>query len=139
MSETSKSFKVAGIVSDDKGRVKVRYCNDLVGRVKLFSKNANTKRIDFVELPNPMDKVSAIKFLMANEKFQSPEDQAVLSDALEGREPKAPKAKKPKTEKVATVKASKKNVPSLDSIKARAKKSKASVEDVIAAVTETTE
>lgn len=135
----SKTFKVAGIVSDDKGRVKVRYCNDLVGRVKLFSKNSNTKRIDFVELPEPMDKVSAIKFLMANEKFQSPEDQAVFSDALEGREPKPVKAKKPKTEKVSKVKTSKKNVPSLDSIKARGKKSKASVEDVIAAVTETAE
>lgn len=136
MSETAKSFKVAGIVSDDKGRVKVRYCNDLVGRVKLFTKNPNTKRVDFIELPSPMDKVSAIKFLMAHDTFKSPEDQAVLADALEGREPKS---KKPKTQKVAKVKADKKSVPSLDSIKARAKKSKASVEDVIAAVTETTE
>lgn len=139
MSETSKTFKVAGIVSDDKGRTKVRYCNDLVGRVKLFSKNASTKRIEFVELPNPMDKVSAIKFLTSHEKFQSPEDQAVLFEALESRE-STPKVKKTKVEKVAKVKTSKKNVPSLDSIKARGKKSKASVEDVIAAVTtETTE
>ena len=136
MSETSKTFKVAGIVGDDKGRVKVRYCNDLVGRVKLFTKNPNTKRVDFIELPNPMDKVSAINFLMAHGDFKSPEDQAVLSDALEGREPKS---KKSKSEKVAKVKSTKKNVPSLDSIKARAKKSTASVEDVIAAVTETTE
>lgn len=136
MSETSKTFKVAGIVGDDKGRVKVRYCNDLVGRVKLFTKNPNTKRVDFIELPNPMDKVSAINFLMAHGDFKSPEDQAVLSDALEGREPKS---KKPKSEKVTKVKSTKKNVPSLDSIKARAKKSTVSVEDVIAAVTETTE
>lgn len=136
MSETAKSFKVAGIVGDDKGRVKVRYCNDLVGRVKLFTKNPNTKRVDFIELPSPMDKVSAIKFLMAHDTFKSPEDQAVLSDALEGREPKT---KTPKAKKVATVKSSKKNVPSLDSIKARGKKYKASVEDVIAAVTETAE
>ena len=133
MSETSKTFKVAGIVSDEKGRVKVRYCNDLVGRIKLFSKNSGTKRIDFVELPNPMDKVEAIKFLMANEKFQSPEDQATLSEALDGRLPK--ETQKSKSPKVAKVKATKKNAPSLDSIKARAKKSKASVEDVIAAVT----
>ena len=139
MSETAKSFKVAGIVTDDKGRTKVRYCNDLVGRVKLFSKNPNTKRIDFVELPNPMDKVSAIKFLMAHQTFQSPGDQAIFSEALETREGLAPKAKKPKAEKVTKVKTDKKSVPSLDSIKARAKKSTVSVEDVIAAVTETTE
>lgn len=139
MSETSKTFKVAGIVSDDKGRVKVRYCNDLVGRVKLFSKNASTNRIDFIELPNPMDKVSAINFLVAHEKFQSPEDQAILADALDNRQSAPSNVKKPKIEKVSKVTISKKNIPSLDSIKARGKKSNVTVKDVIAAVTEIAE
>lgn len=140
MSET-KLFAVAGIVTDGKGRSKVRFGNDLAGRIKILAKSVGATRIDFVDLPSPMGKVDALKYLASHEKFQSPEDQAVIGDNLSNRmpktakEPKAPKVAK--TKKEAKIKASKQNVPSLDSIKARGKKSKASVEDVIAAVTET--
>ena len=139
MSET-KLFAVAGIVTDGKGRSKVRFGNDLAGRIKILAKAVGATRIDFVDLPSPMGKVDALKYLASHEKFQSPEDQAVIGDNLSNRMPKAVKEPKaPKAKKEAKVVASKQNVPSLDSIKARGKKSKATVEDVIAAVAETTE
>lgn len=128
MSET-KVFSVAGIVTDGKGRSKVRFGNDLAGRIKVLAKAAGASRLDFVELPLPMGKVDALKYLTQHEKFQSPEDQAVIADGLANRlsktvkEPKAPKAKRE-----TKVKASKKNAPSLDSIKARANKAKTTTE-----------
>lgn len=131
MSET-KVFSVAGIVTDGKGRSKVRFGNDLAGRIKVLAKAAGASRLDFVELPLPMGKVDALKYLTQHEKFQSPEDQAVIADGLANRlsktvkEPKAPKA--PKAKRETKVKASKKNAPSLDSIKARANKAKTTTE-----------
>lgn len=139
MSET-KLFAVAGIVTDGKGRSKVRFGNDLAGRIKILAKAVGATRIDFVDLPSPMGKVDALKYLASHEKFQSPEDQAVIGDNLSNRMPKTAKEPKaPKATKEAKVKVSKQNVPSLASIKARGKKSTATVEDVIAAVAETTE
>lgn len=131
---SDKLFAVAGVVTDGKGRSKVRYGNDLAGRIKVLTKAAGATRLEFVELPTPSTKIDAIKYLMSHEKFQSPEDQAVLADAMATREPKAPKVKK---EKVAKVKASKKSAPSLDSIKSRAKKVKATTESMVE--TETTQ
>lgn len=123
---SDKFFSVAGIVTDSKGRTKVRYCNDLVGRIKLFSKNPENKRVDFIELPNSMTKVDAIKFLMQHEKFSSSEDQMVLADALDTKSTEV----KTTTKKV---KASKADI-SLDTIRAR--KKNVSVEEVLAAVKE---
>jgi hypothetical protein len=128
----SKIFAVAGIVTDEKGRTKVRYCNDLVGRIKLFTKNTANKRVEFVELPNPMSKLDAIKYLSSHEKFQSSEDQVVLSDALSSYEPKSKKVTN-----VVKVKATKKKAPSLDSIKARVKKSTVTAEDILSVVVDT--
>lgn len=123
---SDKFFSVAGIVTDSKGRTKVRYCNDLVGRIKLFSKNPENKRVDFIELPNSMTKVDAIKFLMQHEKFSSSEDQMVLADALDTKSTEVKTATK-------KVKASKADI-SLDTIRAR--KKNVSVEQVLAAVKE---
>lgn len=137
MSET-KLFSVAGIVTDGKGRSKVRFGNDLAGRIKVLAKTAGANRIDFVNLPSPMGKVDALKYLTGHEMFQSPEDQAVIADGLSNRMPKTVKEPKAaKTKKETKVKVSKKNAPSLDSIKARAKKSKATVADVLSAAAET--
>lgn len=122
-------FSVAGIVTDEKGRTKVRYCNDLVGRVKLFTKNTQNKRVDFVELPNPMAKVDAINYLLTHATFASNEDQSLLKDSLVVRSPKAKRVVKEKT-----VKVSAKNKSELSLDKIRARKKKVTAEEVLAVI-----
>ncbi len=77
-------FKVAGITVHN-GNAKVRFTDDMVRRVKQFSKGGAT-RIDLFELPSEMTKVDALKYLAAHADFQSAEDQATISDALADRE-----------------------------------------------------
>ena len=107
---TKTTFKVAGITVHN-GNTKVRFTDDMVRRVKQFTKGGAT-RIDLIELPSEMTKVEALKYMQAHSEFLSPDDQAVINDALSDREKTASKGG-------VTVKASK---PSLDSIKARSKK-----------------
>jgi hypothetical protein len=106
------TFKVAGITTHN-GNSKVRFTDDMVRRVKQFSKGGAT-RIDLVDLPSEMTKVEALKYLQAHADYQSAEDQLLISDSLADRvkEPKAPKAVK--------VKVTKANKPTMDSIKAKA-------------------
>lgn len=111
---TSKTFKVAGITTHGDS-TKVRFTDDLIRRVKQFSKGGAT-RADFVELPSAMTKVEAIKYLQAHEKFQSPSDQSILADVLSDRQKVSTKGE------VKVRKA--KTKPSLDAIKARGKKVK---------------
>jgi hypothetical protein len=107
----NQTFKVAGITVHN-GNAKVRFTDDMVRRVKQFTKGGAT-RCDFVELPSEMDKIEALKYLQAHADFQSPSDQATLSDALVDRVKESSKGE-------VKVKVTK---PSLDSIKARAKTS----------------
>jgi hypothetical protein len=107
----NQTFKVAGITVHN-GNAKVRFTDDMVRRVKQFSKGGAT-RIDLIELPSEMTKVEALKYLQAHADFQSPGDQATLSDSLADRIKEASKGE-------VKVKGTK---PSLDSIKARAKTS----------------
>ena len=109
-----QTFKVAGITVHN-GNSKVRFTDDMVRRVKQFTKGGAT-RIDLVDLPSEMDKVEALKYLQSHATFQSAEDQATISDALADRVKEANKGE-------VKVKASK-SKPSLDSIKARGKKTK---------------
>ena len=112
MTNTSQTFKVAGITVHN-GNAKVRFTDDMVRRVKQFTKGGAT-RCDFIELPSEMTKVEALKYMQAHADFQSAEDQATISDSLADRE---------KEVKSGTVKVKlSKSKPSLDSIKARAKK-----------------
>ena len=106
---TNQTFKVAGITTQN-GNSKVRFTDDLIRRVKIFNKTGAT-RIDLVELPNEMTKIEACQYLLTLPEFQSPSDQATITDAIQAREGAS------KTE--IKVKVSK--APSLDAIKARAK------------------
>ena len=108
----NQTFKVAGITTHN-GNSKVRFTDDMVRRVKQFTKGGAT-RCDFVELPSEMTKVEALKYMQSHDMFKSAEDQATISDALTDRT-KEPTVK---------VKATKANKPSLANIKARAKKNK---------------
>jgi len=109
-----QTFKVAGITTH--GTItKVRFTDDLVRRVKQFSKGG-ASRIDLMELPNEMSKLEALAYLQAHADFQSPSDQATISDSIADKTKEATKG----TVKVKVTKAKAK--PSIDAIKARAKK-----------------
>ena len=144
-------FTVAGITTHTGStangtvstRTKVRYGTDLIRLIKMLNnpKKIEDKtlgiclapvRVDFVELPSPMAKADALKFLLTAPEFQSAADQATIQEEIDSRTPKAPRVKK---EKVAKVKATKKTAPTLDSIKSRAKKS-VTVDQVLAVVGE---
>jgi len=120
MANTSQTFKVAGITTH-KGNSKVRFANDMIRRIKQFTKGGH-ERIDFIELPNEMNKIEALKYLAAHADFQSAADQATIADSLTDKEKEANKG-------VVKVK------PSLANIKARAKKN-VTAEQILAEVSE---
>jgi hypothetical protein len=103
------TFTVVGI-TDHGGNVKVRFTDDMVRRVKQFSKGG-ASRIDFIELPNPMTKIEALKYMLTCKEFSSEDDQATIQDTLEDKEREARKGE---------VKV--KSAPSLDAIKNRPRK-----------------
>ena len=148
---STKVFTVAGITTHSRAGVtitKARYGNDYVRLIKQLSSNKkigvkehlggradgylDAVRVDMVELPSPMSKEDALKFLSTHDSFQSPSDQATIKDEIDSRQPKAPRATKPKAVKVKVAKT--KAAPTLDSIKSRAKKS-VTPEQVLAAAT----
>ena len=106
-----QTFKVAGITTHN-GNTKVRFTDDMVRRIKQFSKG-NASRIDLIELPSEMTKIEALKFMATHPDFKSPGDQATIGDSLADKEKEANKGE-------VKVKAIKK--PSMEAIKARAKK-----------------
>jgi len=118
---TTQTFKVVGITVHN-GNAKVRFTDDMVRRVKQFTKGG-AARCDFIELPNEMTKVEALKYMLTCKEFSSAEDQATIEDALSDREKEASKG---------TVKV--KATPSIDAIKARSKKATTTVADVLDAV-----
>ena len=122
---TTNLYTVAGITVHN-GDAKVRFTDDMARRVKQFTKGGAT-RVDFVTLPNAMNKIDALKYMLTLPEFASAEDQATINDTLSDREKEARKGEV----KVKAAKA----VPSLDAIKGRAKKSEVSVTDVLNAVT----
>ena len=124
----NQTFKVAGITVHN-GNAKVRFTDDMVRRIKQFSKGG-ASRIDLVELPTEMTKLEALKYLATLPDFQSSADQSLIGDAIEDRTKESNKGE-------VKVKTSKNAKPSLESIKARGKNSKqVSAEDILSAVTE---
>ena len=80
---STKVFTVAGIIVQN-GNTKVRFANDMVRRIKQFTKGGAT-RISFVDLPKEMNKIDALAHLKAHADFQSASDQATIADSLEDR------------------------------------------------------
>ena len=129
---TSQTFKVVGITVHN-GNAKVRFTDDMVRRIKQFTKGGAT-RCDFIELADPMTKVDALRFMLGHEQFQSAGDQATITESIEDRAKEARvsvvvKGKAAKAAKTAKSKAK----PSLDAIKSRARK-QTTAEDVLNAV-----
>jgi len=110
-----QTFKVAGITTHN-GNSKVRFTDDLIRRVKQFTKGGAT-RLDLMELPSAMTKLEALRYLASHADFQSGDDQALIGDAIADREKGAKKGE-------VKVKATK---PNLDEIKARGAKAKTTV------------
>lgn len=139
MANLSQVFKVAGITTHG-DMTKVRFTDDLVRRIKQFSKGGAT-RIDLIELPSAMTKVEALKYLQTHADFQSPADQATISDSLSDRTKvaKVKAVKAPKVAKTPKVKVPKVSVvvakPSMEAIKARAKKAALAEADAAAETT----
>jgi hypothetical protein len=106
---TGNTFTVVGI-TDHGGNVKVRFTDDMVRRVKQFSKGG-AGRIDFIELPSAMTKIEALKYMLTCKEFSSEDDQATIQDTLEDKIKEARKGE---------VKV--KSAPSLDAIKNRPRK-----------------
>ena len=102
---------------------KVGVSKDVGGRGDGF---LDAKRVDLVELPTPMTKLDATKYLATHPDFQSPADQALLSDAQEARAPKTLRVKAEKKVKVTK--------PSLESIRARGLEAAATVDDILNAI-----
>ena len=119
---TTQTFTVVGI-TEHGGNVKVRFTDDMVRRVKQFSKGGAT-RIDFIELPTEMTKIDALKYMLTCREFSSEDDQATIQDTLEDKEREARKGS-------GTVKV--KGTVSLDAIKNRPRKD-VSVNDILEAV-----
>ena len=117
----NQTFKVAGITVHGDS-VKVRFTDDMVRRIKQFTKGGAT-RVDFVELPSEMTKLEALKYLQGHEMFQSAHDQATIADSLADREKEARKGEV----KVRAPRKAKAAKPTLEGIKARGKKAKADV------------
>jgi len=113
---TNKTFKVVGITSLGDS-TKVRFANDMIRRIKQFTKGG-ANRADFIELPNEMNKLDALKYMAAHRDFQNPNDQATIADCIADREKEVGKG-------TVKVKVEKKAKPSVEAIKTRAKKAKA--------------
>lgn len=107
---SNQLFKVVGITVHN-GNAKVRFTHDMTRRVKQFTKGGAT-HCDFVELPNEMSKLDALRYMLTHTAFQSVEDQATINDSIQDREKETRKGE-------VKVKAK----PSIESIKARAKQS----------------
>ena len=82
-------YTVAG-VSIYKGAVKVRFCSDLVLRVKNLQKQGDTD-ITLIELPQPMDKWHACEYLLNSGHFTK-----YVNDIIEIQGKKLPKKNEPK-------------------------------------------
>ena len=82
-------FTVAG-VSICNGEVKVRFCSDLVLRVKNLHKQGDTD-IQLIELPNPMNKFDTCQYLLDCGQFTK-----YVDDIIEIQGKKAPKTSIPK-------------------------------------------
>ena len=126
MANTSQTFKVVGITTHGDS-TKVRFTDDMVRRIKQFSKGGAT-RCDFIELPNEMTKIEALKYMATHAEFQSPSDQATIADCIEDRVKEASKG----TVKVKATKAK----PTVEAIKARGKKAQVSAETTEAVTAE---
>ena len=115
---TTQTFTVVGITLHN-GNSKVRFTDDMVRRVNQFAKGG-ASRIDFITLPTAMTKIDALNYMTTHPSFQSPDDQATISETLYEKEKESRKGEV-------------KVKPSLADIAARARKD-VTVNDILETV-----
>lgn len=121
---SNQLFTSVGITVHN-GNAKIRFTDDMVRRIKQFNKGGAT-RCDFVELPNEMNKVEALRFMLEHPNFQSAGDQATISDTIADKEKASSRGE-------VRVQAT----PSLEAIRSRGRNTETTtVEDVLEAVAE---
>jgi hypothetical protein len=81
MTQIEKMFTVAGTATQN-GVTKARFANDMVSRVKILSKHGCTD-INLVELPRPMTKLEALKYLQEIGVTQGSAGEAVSAKLAE--------------------------------------------------------
>lgn len=119
-------FTIVGVSRHD-GVMKVRFGNDIT-RVKVMAKKGDTD-INMLEMPHPMEKGEAVKYLMTTELMEDAEVAEAIEDSNEKYNPTPKAAKAPKAAKTAVVKAKKTSKPKatetpvekLEKLKTRAK------------------
>ena len=89
-------FTVAG-VSICNGEVKVRFCSDLVLRVKNLHKQGDSD-IQLIELPNPMTKFDTCQYLLDSGQFTKYVDDIIEIQGKKAPKPNIPKVTAPKSE-----------------------------------------
>lgn len=121
---SNQLFTSVGITVHN-GNAKIRFTDDMVRRIKQFNKGG-AARCDFVELPNEMNKVEALRFMLEHPNFQSAGDQATISDTIADKEKASSRGE-------VRVQAT----PSLEAIRSRGRNTETTtVEDVLEAVAE---
>lgn len=78
---SEKMFTVAGTATHN-GVTKVRFANDLVARIKILNK-AGCTNINLVELPEPMTKLQALRYLSEQGIAQGDAGYAVANKLAE--------------------------------------------------------
>jgi hypothetical protein len=114
---SEKMFTVAGTATHN-GVTKTRFANDLVARIKILNK-AGATNINLIELPEPMTKLQALKYLSEQGITEGDAGYAVANKLAE----------KSRVAKKGEVK-----VQAKPRVKAKAAKSTATAEDVLAAI-----
>lgn len=61
--ETQETFTVIGTAQSPNGNYKVRWTNDLISHYKRIYKQG-CRNIEFFEIPEPMDKLSALEWMI---------------------------------------------------------------------------
>ena len=87
----SKTFKFAGILQGIDQRPKTKYTNDLIKRYYKFGDLKKYSRVDFVEFDTQETKSVLLEKLLKHEKFQSVDDQLLISDELDKQQTKLKK------------------------------------------------
>jgi hypothetical protein len=80
--QDNKTFTVAGTATNPDGTTKARFANDLVARIKILNK-ANCTNINLMELPEPMTKIDALKYLESTGNFTDDAAYAIASRAAD--------------------------------------------------------
>ena len=88
---TEKTFTVVGTSVNKQGELKIRWANDKVQRINILIRSGG-EDIDLHEIPTPMNKLDAAKWLLANVKL-TPDQDFVVQEKVDQKEKQLKRAK----------------------------------------------